>query len=127
MNNFHKNYEVNTPIILKTYEFYKIFYQYLELFPKKDKYALGAKCEEYISAILEILLEANYLPKEEKLLLIMKANNKFEVLKIFIRMLKDLNIIDQKKYIFLQTAVQEIGRMFGGWLKSLNRLEKPSY
>ena len=98
----------------------------MELFPKKDKYVLGAKCEEYISTILEILLEANYLPKVEKLPFIKKTNNKFEILKIFIRLLKDLDIIDQKKYLTLQTIIQEIGKMFGGWLKSLNHQERLS-
>lgn len=47
------------------------------------------------------------------------ANNKFETLKIFIRLLRELNILDQKKYIVLQTHIQEIGKMFGGWLRSL--------
>jgi hypothetical protein len=110
---------VDTPIILKTYELYKTFYRYLELFPKKDKYLLGAKCEGHILEILEILLEANYLPKDKKLPLIQRANNKFEVLKILIRLIRELDIIDQKKYIVLQTIIQDIGKMFGGWLRSL--------
>lgn len=38
---------------------------------------------------------------------------------IFIRLLQELKIIDQKKYVVLQSAIQEIGRMFGGWLKTL--------
>jgi hypothetical protein len=69
---------------------------------------------------LETLLEAGFLPKEEKLSLIKKANNKFEILKVFIRLLRELNIIDQKKYIVLQALIQEIGKMFGGWIKYLN-------
>jgi hypothetical protein len=89
------------------------------LFPKKDKYALGAKCEEYIIAVLELLLETSYLQKEVKRPILLKANNKFEILKIFIRVLRELKILDQKKYLTLQTIIQEIGRMFGGWIKTL--------
>jgi len=66
------------------------------------------------------LLKAGYLSKQEKLPLIKNANNKFDTLKIFIRLLRELNIIDQKKYLILQTILQEIGRMFGGWIKSLS-------
>lgn len=51
---------------------------------------------------------------------LINRNNKFETLKIFIRLLRELNIIDQKKYLVLQTLIQEISRMFGGWIKSLN-------
>ncbi len=97
---------------------YKTYYGYLELFPKKDKHALGAKCEHYIIAVLELLLETSYLPKIEKRPLLLKANNKFETLKVFIRLLKELKIIDLKKYTVLQSAIQEIGRMLGGWIKN---------
>ncbi len=108
------------PILKKTIDLYKLYYAYAQLFPKKDKYTLGATCERYIIEILELIITASYLPKEQKLSLLKSANNKFETLKIFIRLLKELKIIDQKKYLDLQTLIQEIGRMFGGWLKSLN-------
>ena len=112
------------PILKKTIDLYKLYYGYAELFPKKDKYTIGATCEKYIIEILEILLQAGYLPKEEKLPFIKKASDKFDMLKVFIRLLRELNIIDQKKYLALQTVIQEIGRMFGGWMKSLNCKEK---
>lgn len=108
------------PILKKTIELYKTYYNFLELFPKKDKHTLGAKCEQYIIAVLELLLETSYLPKEAKRPILLKANNKFETLKIFIRVLRELNILDQKKYLTLQSLIQEIGKMFGGWMRSLS-------
>lgn len=114
----HKNTDI--PIIKNLYELYKVFYSYSVLFPKKDKYTLGAKCEMYIITTLELLLEASCAYREEKLELIKKANAKFDALKLFIRLLKDLNIIDSKKYLELQKQIQEIGRMLGGWQRSLS-------
>ena len=102
------------------YELYKTFYGYLVLFPKKDKYTLGAKCEVYIITTLELLLEAGFAFREEKLLLLKKASVKFDTLKILIRLTKDINTLDNKKYIVLQRQIQEIGKMLGGWQKSLN-------
>ncbi|KKW42855.1 MAG: hypothetical protein UY92_C0003G0061 [Candidatus Magasanikbacteria bacterium GW2011_GWA2_56_11] len=107
------------PILKKTIDLYKTYYVYAQLFPKKDKYTLGATCERYLISVIELLLEATYLPKETKRARLMLANSKFEVLKVFIRLLKELNVIDQKKYIILQTMIQDIGRMFGGWMRSL--------
>ncbi|OGE76525.1 MAG: hypothetical protein A3C85_03820 [Candidatus Doudnabacteria bacterium RIFCSPHIGHO2_02_FULL_48_21] len=107
------------PIIAKTNELYKIYYQYLQLFPKKDKYALGNKCEMYIIATIELLIEAGSAPKEQKLALLKKANVKFDALKFFLRAAHDLKILDNKKYLLLQTHIQEIGRMLGGWQRSL--------
>ena len=114
----HKNTDI--PIIKNLYELYKIFYSYSVSFPKKDKYTLSAKCEMYIIVTLELLLEASCAYREEKLKLIKKANIKFDALKLFIRLLKDLDIIDDKKYFELQKRIQEIGKMLGGWQRSLN-------
>lgn len=107
------------PIINKLSELYRTYYGYLELFPKKDKYALGTKCEAYIIATLERLLEAGSAPKEQKLILLKEANVKFDALKFFLRTAKELKILDNKKYLVLQTHIQEIGRMLGGWQRSL--------
>ncbi len=107
------------PIIVKLSELYKSYYQYLELFPKKDKHSIGIKCEGYIIATLELLLEAGNVPKEQKLALLKKANVKFDALKFFLRTARELKILDNKKYLVLQTHIQEIGRMLGGWLRSL--------
>lgn len=109
----------DVPILKKTIDLYKTYYGYAQLFPKKDKYTIGATCERYIIETIELLLQASYLPKEQKRSALLAANNKFETLKVFVRLLKELGVIDQKKYLILQTALQEIGRMFGGWMKSL--------
>lgn len=108
------------PIIKKLYELYKIFYGYVVLFPKKDKHTLGAKCEMYIINTLELLIAASSVPKSQKLILINQASVKFDTLKIFIRLTKDLDILDDKKYIIIQKHIQEIGKMLGGWQRSLN-------
>lgn len=116
--NTYANNEI--PIIKKVYELYKTFYEYSKLFPKKDKYALGSKCEEYIIETLELLLTASSAPKNEKQVFIRRANIKFDALKIFIRIANDIKMLDTKKYLALQKQLQEIGRMLGGWQKSLN-------
>ena len=114
----HKN--ADTPIIKNLYELYKLFYCYSTFFPKKDKHTLGAKYEIYIVATLELLLEASCVCRDKKLELIKKANTKFDTLKLFVRLLKDLDIIDSKKYFELQKRIQEIGKMLGGWQRSLS-------
>jgi len=114
------DYNDNLPVIKKVYELYKKFYGYSKLFPKKDKYTLGSKCEMYIIETLELLLAAGSAPKMEKQIFIKKANVKFDSLKVFIRLGNDIKMLDDKKYLALQKQIQEIGRMIGGWQKSLN-------
>lgn len=107
------------PIIKKLFDLYKVFYQYLSLFPKKDKHMIGTKCEAYLLETLELVIMASSVPREEKLANIQQANVKFDALKLFIRMAHELKILDLKKYVHLQEMIQEIGRMLGGWKKSL--------
>ena len=113
------NYNNDIPVIKKVYELYKMFYSYAKLFPKKDKYTLGSKCEIYIIATLEFLLGAQSAPKIEKHALLKKANVKFDALKMFIRLANDIEMLNDKKYLTLQKQIQEIGRMIGGWQRSL--------
>ena len=77
------------------------------------------KCENCITSILEFVLTAQSLPKENKKSVLVQASAKLDALKIFFRLLKDVSVIDQKKYLVLQTLLQEIGRQLGGWQKSL--------
>ncbi|MEK7496856.1 MAG: diversity-generating retroelement protein Avd [Patescibacteria group bacterium] len=114
-------YTTEIPIISKLYELYKTFYQYIELFPKKDKYALGSACERYLTTTLELLLAAGSVPKNDKLNYLQQANVKFDALKFFIRLARELKLLDSKKYLTLQTNIQEIGRMLGGWQRSLGQ------
>lgn len=110
---------IEIPIIRKLYELYKLFYGYLELFPKKDRYNLGARCEGYILDTLELLLAASSVAREDKKHYIIRASVKFDTLKVFLRMAKELRLLDNKKYLELQKHIQETGKMLGGWQRSL--------
>lgn len=115
----HDGHSKEIPIIIKLYELYKIYYNYLALFPKKDKYALGKKCEEQIIEILEMVIQAKSCSQTEKKKSLDTASVKLDMLKIFIRLCQDLKLLDQKKYLNISERLQEVGRMLGGWQKSL--------
>jgi len=40
------------------------------------------------------------------------------MLRVFIRLASDIQIIDEKKYIEIQSMIDEIGRILGGWIKN---------
>ena len=45
-------------------------------------------------------------------------SSKLNFLRVFIRLMSDVKAIDNKKYLSLESNVDEIGRMLGGWIKS---------
>lgn len=114
---FHTQLQ-NIPIFVKTYELYKIFYEYLSSFPRKDRFVLGQRCETILLEILEAVVLASSVSKQEKLTYLKASSAKIDILKVLFMLGKDLKIIDNKKYLVLDSLLSEIGRMFGGWIKS---------
>lgn len=110
---------VELPIFHKIVELYELFCQYIKLFPKREKFGIGQKCDNVLLEILELIIIASQIPKNQKLSYLEKASVKLNVLKILFRIIKKLKIIDIKKYIELESHCQEVGKMLGGWIKSL--------
>lgn len=102
-------------IFKKIYDLVLLVYQYARLFPKSDKFILGERIEHASIDLLEGIITANQ--KKEKEASLVEASVKLDVLRIFIRLSKDLRLLDFKKYETLPTNITEIGRMLGGWIK----------
>jgi four helix bundle protein len=73
--------------------------------------------------ILEAISYASLVKKEEKIKRLQIASINLDFLKILFRLTYELRIIDQKKYLLLEEKLQEIGKMLGGWIRSLTQIE----
>ena len=113
--------DFNIPIFQKTYDFCKELYLILPNFPKRQRYTLGHQLDNLTLEFLELLLEANR-EQSEKLALLARADSRLETLKIFLRLAKDSQSLDTKKYIHLESYLQEIGKMLGGWIKHAKQI-----
>jgi len=109
------NYDI--PIFQKVYDFYKELYLSLTRFPKIHRYSLGQRLDSTTLEVFESLVAASTQEPIQKLLLLEKASTKLETLKLLIRLAKDTQSLDNKRYIHLENYLQEIGKMLGGWLK----------
>lgn len=111
--------DFDIPIFKKTYELYKTLYEYLKIFPRQDRYSLGVKCEDVVLNMLESIILASQSLKSEKLPILQKASAKLNLLRVYIRLAKEIHALDNKKYLILQEDIDEVGRMLGGWLRSI--------
>jgi hypothetical protein len=90
------------------------------MFPKKDRFTLGQRCENLILEVIELtLLAHSKSQKSSKLLILNKIDIKLKFLKYLIRACMDTKAISDKKYVFFEESLQEIGKMLGGWIKSI--------
>jgi len=86
--------------------------------PKAVRYSLWARIENTCLDLLEGLLAVGYLLPEQRAIRLTQASVKVDMLRVFLRLSHDIKVIDQKKYIEIQSVIDEIGRMLGGWIKS---------
>ncbi|MGD0328673.1 MAG: four helix bundle protein [Minisyncoccia bacterium] len=112
------NNNLDIPIFKKSYDLYKTFYGYRADVSKQDRYTIWQRCENTIFDVLETILLASQSSKAEKLPILETASVKLNLLRVLIRLTKDVKAIDNRKYLTLETNVDEIGRMLGGWIRS---------
>lgn len=111
--------QLDVPIIQKTYELYKTMHGYQKSIPKLERFTLWQKCENSALSVLEGLLQVGYVSPDRRADLLTRVSAHVDMLRVFLRLAHETKAIDQKKYIALQAITDEIGRMLGGWLKSL--------
>lgn len=87
---------------------------------KRWRYSLGLGFENTIMASLEELIMAKNAPKPLKSSYLIKASSHLEIATFKLRLFLELDIANETKLFQAQAQLAEIGRMLGGWLRSLN-------
>ncbi len=111
--------EKQSPILVKTYDFLKMIIPVLKKFPRDQKFLLGDRLQNLSSDILELFIEAYYAPRPEKKDKLIEANIKIEKMRFYFRLCYEMGFYHSNKYKQILNHLQEIGRMCGGWIKSL--------
>jgi hypothetical protein len=110
---------LDIPIFHRMYDLYKMLHSYQPQIPKSERYTLWQKCENTTLALLEALIETGHQKGDGRVQSLYGISNKLDLLKVLIRLAKDTRTIDSAKYLEIQTVIQEIGKMIGGWIKSV--------
>lgn len=108
-----------TPVFQKTYDLYKALHEIVKKYPKGDRYSLGEKTQQKVLDLLEAITKAGHAKKEWKAAILDQAIAASDLVKVFIRLGYDTTCLNQKQYIALEERLQEIGRMLGGWKRSV--------
>lgn len=108
-------------IISKAYDLLKYSIPMLNKFPRDFKYTLGDRIQNMQAELLELLIEAYYQPPALKRDTLARVNILLEKLRHFYRLGYDLGLYTSLRYQDFAERLNEIGRMTGGWLKSLEK------
>ena len=112
--------ELTIPIFAKAYDLYKLLCGYRNGIPKQDRHTLWQRIEELSLTIIESLLLAGQRSKPTKVDPLERASVGLNLLRVLLRLARDTKAIDLKKYTQAQQSIDEIGRMLGGWIKSVS-------
>ncbi len=89
----------------------------VEKFPRSYRFSVGERMTEAGLDLLVSLAEAAY--SRDKAALLRNASRKVNVVRLLLRLAKDLRVLPEASYRFATERLDEIGRMLGGWLRSL--------
>ena len=111
--------DFDIPIFKKSYELYKSFYVSRLLIPKQDRYTIWQRSENLILDLLEGILLASQAQRARKFEVLENTSVKLNLLRVFVRLMKETKAIEARKYVAFEVLIDEIGRMLGGWIKSV--------
>lgn len=87
----------------------------VERFPKKVRFSLASRIADEAMDALESVVESIY--SKNRVFLLGKLNLNLEKLRVFYRIAHDRRYISNRQYEFIAQAIDEAGRMAGGWRK----------
>lgn len=109
------------PVLEKMYQFLLWLVPTVDKFPRAQKFLLGDRIQTTALDVMERLIEAAY--NRDKATQLGQANLGLEKLRFLFRLAFDLRHVDLRRYEFAARAIDEIGRMVGGWRKAKHAQE----
>lgn len=107
----------SSPIFVKTYDLMVWLAPILNGFPKDQRFRLAARLENSLFAFHEHLMRATR--SKDKKPILMEADLELEKLRLYLRLAQDLKCLSFKQYEHAIRLCAEIGKLLGGWLKTL--------
>ena len=104
------------PAVEAHYQFLTWLMPTVEKFPRSHKFTIGDRIEIAALDVLEALIEATYT--RDRLQHLRQANLGIEKLRVLLRLAADLKLLDRRRYEHAARALDETGRLIGGWTKA---------
>jgi len=107
------------PVFKQSYDLMLAVFQTVGMFGKEFKYTLGEKLKNETMEMIVCIYRAN--SRVDKGSMIAEARERLEVVRLYIRMAKDLKQITLKKMIYLNEFIESIAKQLAGWEKAVSK------
>jgi len=107
-------------VLVGAKEAYRLWHAHLVHLKRVDRYTVGARVDGAFLSLLEYVFRACFAHDAfEKLSLVSRAIGACDLAKFFLQLAWEEKAVDHKRYGSLILKLDEVGRMLGGWKKSL--------
>ena len=107
-----------SPIFTRTYDLLRWLIPLTVKFPRTHRFVLAARVQDTALRFQERLIEASR--SRQPGLVLAQADTDLTKLRLYLRLCRDLELVKFNQYEHGQRLVNEIGRLIGGWIKSLS-------
>lgn len=101
--------------VTKAYDIVLWIVNHVGKFPRSHRFILGDRIENKMLTVLELLLRAAY--SREKKTYLDQANLELQIVRLLIRLGKDLGLTSLKQYEHIFGELIGLGQQVGGWAK----------
>jgi hypothetical protein len=108
------------PIYKATYDLLLAIFQFTRDFSREYKYTVGESLKKETIDLLTLIYRAN--TKYNKADVLQMAREQIEVIRLLIRVMKDMKQISMKKFVTINKVVENVSKQLSGWQKSVKSL-----
>jgi len=106
-----------SPIFTRTYDLLRWLLPATVKFPRQQRFVLAEAVQRTALSFQETLIEAAHDPQPRPVL--RRADVTLTKLRFYLRLCRDLELFSVKQYAHAARLVDEIGRLLGGWIKTV--------
>ena len=105
------------PVYKASYDLLLAIFEFTKNFNKDYKYTVGESLKKETTELLTLIYRAN--SRKDKGDVLQEARERIEVIRLFIRLMKDMKQINLKKFVSENKVVENVSKQLAGWQKSI--------
>lgn len=105
------------PVYKASYDLLLEIFKFTKEFSREYKYTVGESLKKETLELITLIYRAN--SKTEKWQTLQEAREHIEVIRLFVRLLKDLRQISLEKFVQINKKVETVSKQLTGWQKTV--------
>lgn len=114
-----------SPIFIKTFDMLVWLLEHTKKFPKHQRFVMAQRMEQAALSFQDAIVWATKTGPSRRQAALLDADYHLERLKLYSRLAVQLRLSSPGQYEHLARMLDELGRLLGGWLKSIRGRPTP--